>query len=331
MLIGCRRASAVSARSRRESTRPAVSCPAAVAATAIRGSRSSAAPGLLPGGQAGLEQHPVGGRPVGGDHPDGDAVGPGAEGREDVRCPGRVEAGAEQLPDDRGLDDHGGTGREFRGRPERSQVPGGEPVSPERRAHRRVAGDRIVAADLTGNPAGRLGADHGLAARRGDVRRRAGVVPDGRGGQRADDQAGQHGTGRHPGSRPPRPGRDRTGLVPVPGLGAGASRAGAGGTEPLGDLVFGDGPGVGRALGRSRPGRAAARPGERDVAAAVFSRLTGVGHAGQNPLGARHTGRCGPHGIAQHMSGGGSSRTANRDESEGSGYRGAGRSAGRRA
>jgi hypothetical protein len=248
---------------------------------------------------------------VRGDDPDGNAIGPGAEGCEDVRRPGRVEAGAEQLPDDRGLDDHGGFGGGGRGGPEGEQVAGGEPVGPERRARRRVAGDRDVTADLPGNPAGRLVADRGLAARHGGVRRRPGVMPDGRRGQRADGQAGQHGAGRHPGARPPRPGRGRAELVP------GTGRHGVGGTEPFGDLILGDRTGVGRARGRDRPVRAAARPGERDVAA-VFARragtcLTDVCHAGQNPLGARHIGRCGPHGIAQHMTGGGSSRTANRN------------------
>src|SRR5581483_1613516 len=73
-----------------------------------------------------------------------------------------------------------------------------------------------------------------------------------------------------------------------------------------GDIILGDGPGVGDPRGRGRPFGAAARSGDGDLATAVV-----VCHAGRNPLGAWHSGRCGPHGIAQHMTGGCSSGTAN--------------------
>src|SRR5262249_27214670 len=80
-------------------------------------------------------------------------------------------------------------------------------------------------------------------------------------------------------------------------------------SEPYGDVVLGGRPGVGGTRGRDWPSLAATRSGDGDLTAAVM-----VCHAGQNSLGALRLGRCGPHGIAQHMTRGRSSGSANRNK-----------------
>ena len=137
--------------SRRRSTRPAVSWARAGAGTLIRRSASSLAPAAFPAARSPASAVWYATAPCGGDHPDGDARGSGAEGRQDGRRPGQVEAGAEQRPDGGRLDDNGGVARIGRERPEHEQVACGEPA---RRRAPRTSPDRRTPS-RPGLPAGR--------------------------------------------------------------------------------------------------------------------------------------------------------------------------------